>query len=180
MSGVLNFYLGDRRLYISHVSGVSHPSIDYLFFNHGKRLCTFSIYCFNDSNPQNFFFQFDIEVVKKDEAIPTQKTDKGIRVVFKLYDDKVPKTARNFRELATGQNGYGYQGTSFHRIIPDFMLQGGDFTKGNGTGGRSIYGEKFNGTFKMTWRVLFFFNINFSCRWELYTEAHQTWHFVNG
>lgn len=92
---------------------------------------------------RRFFSTTKASFGKKVFFVPQVGGTKLPPIKFELFDETVPKTAENFRALCTGEKGFGYQNSPFHRIIPQFMIQGGDITHGNGFGGKSIYGNKF-------------------------------------
>ncbi|CAE6464123.1 unnamed protein product [Rhizoctonia solani] len=109
-----------RNVYISRPSGLVYVSPDHDINTSEMTECYFRI------------------TIGGREPIPGKD-----RVVFKLHNDVVPRTAENFRALCTGEKGIGFAGSTFHRIIYGFMIQGGDFTHGSGIGGVSIYGDTF-------------------------------------
>lgn len=99
---------------------------------------------FKSVTSRRLFSTQGIQLAKKVFFEPAVNGSKIGRIEFTLFDNVVPKTVENFRALCTGEKGYGYQGTNFHRIIPQFMVQGGDTDHMKGFGGKSIYGNRFN------------------------------------
>jgi len=127
------FFLCTTRILSRPRLSLSHPSLS-LSPSFPPQTTTSPPPNERQNNPKAYF---DLQLGRGDSATPLG------RVVFELKEDVVPRTATNFAELATRPEGEGFVGSRFHRIIPSFMCQGGDFTRGDGRGGKSIYGSKF-------------------------------------